>query len=47
MAIVGTRRLEHLSEMQAHVAKGPLPAGDRTEIETRFAALGHVWPGMI
>ena len=47
VAIVGTRRLEHLSEMQAHVAKGPLPAGDRTEIETRFAALGHVWPGMI
>jgi len=46
-AIVGSRRLEHLAQMQALVAKGSLPAGIRMEIEARFAALGHDWPGMI
>lgn len=46
-AIVGSRRLEHLAEMCALVAKGPLPEQVRVEIETRFAALGRDWPGMI
>lgn len=46
-AIVGSRRLEHLAEMCALVAKGTLPEQVRVEIETRFAALGRDWPGMI
>ncbi len=46
-AIVGSRRLEHLAQIQASVAKGPLPAEIHAEIETRFAALGRDWPGMI
>ncbi len=46
-AIVGTRRLEHLAQIQAHAAKGPLPAEIRAEAESRFAALGQDWPGMI
>lgn len=46
-AIVGSRRLEHLAEMSALVAKGPLPEQMQIEIETRFAALGRDWPGMI
>ncbi len=47
VAIVGTRRLEHLAGMRAHVAKGPLPDDVRTRLGTRFAALGRAWPGMI
>ena len=46
-AIVGSRRLEHLAQMHALVARGPLPAQISEEIETRFAALGQEWPGMI
>jgi aryl-alcohol dehydrogenase-like predicted oxidoreductase len=46
-AIVGTRRLEHLAQLQAHVARGSLPVEIRTEIESRFAARGQDWPGMI
>ncbi|MFN7987208.1 MAG: aldo/keto reductase [Thermoanaerobaculia bacterium] len=46
-AIVGTRRLEHLAQIQAFVAKGPLPADILSEIGARFAALGRDWPGMI
>lgn len=46
-AIVGSRRLSHLAEIAAHVAKGPLPEEIRAEITSRFAALGHDWPGMI
>lgn len=46
-AIVGSRRLEHLAELKALVAKGPLPEQLRVEIEARFAAFGHDWPGMI
>jgi len=33
--------------MSALVAKGPLPEQMQIEIETRFAALGRDWPGMI
>ena len=46
-AIVGSRRLEHLAETSALVAKGPLPAEACAEIEARFASLGRDWPGMI
>jgi aryl-alcohol dehydrogenase-like predicted oxidoreductase len=46
-AIAGTRRLEHLAQVQALVARGPLPEGIRAEIESRFAVLGQRWPGMI
>ncbi len=46
-AIVGSRRLEHLAETSALVAKGPLPEEMRVEIEARFANLGQDWPGMI
>ncbi|HMM35386.1 MAG TPA: aldo/keto reductase [Thermoanaerobaculia bacterium] len=46
-AIVGSRRLEHLAEMHGHVAKGPLSANVRTEVEAHFAALGTTWQGMI
>ena len=46
-AIVGSRRLTHLAEMSALVAKGPLPEQVRVEIEARFSALGRDWPGMI
>ena len=46
-AIVGSRRLEHLAAMSAFVARGPLPAQIRVEIEARFAAFGRDWPGMI
>lgn len=46
-AIVGSRRLEHLAESSALVAKGPLPEQIRVEIEARFANLGQDWPGMI
>lgn len=46
-AIVGTRRLEHLAELQALVAKGPLPTDVLGGITTRFANLGQAWPGMI
>ena len=46
-AIVGSRRLEHLAELKALVAKGPLPEQIRVEIEARFAAFGHDWPGMV
>lgn len=46
-AIVGSRRLSHLAEMSAFVAKGPLPEQMRLEIEARFATLGRDWPGMI
>jgi aryl-alcohol dehydrogenase-like predicted oxidoreductase len=45
-AIVGTRRLGHLAEMRALVAKGPLPAEILSEVTSRFAALGSDWPGM-
>ncbi|MBK9088453.1 MAG: aldo/keto reductase [Holophagales bacterium] len=46
-AIVGSRRLEHLAEIQALVAKGPLPPDVVSEITARFATLGQNWPGMI
>ncbi len=46
-AIVGSRRLEHLAELKTLVAKGPLPEQIRVEIEARFAAFGHDWPGMV
>jgi aryl-alcohol dehydrogenase-like predicted oxidoreductase len=46
-AIVGSRRLKHLAQIQAFAAKGPLPAETRAEIETRFAGVGLDWPGMI
>ena len=46
-SIVGSRRLSHLAETSALVAKGPLPEQIRVEIEARFAAFGHDWPGMI
>ena len=46
-AIVGSRRLSHLAETSALVAKGPLPEQLRAAIEARFAAFGHDWPGMI
>jgi aryl-alcohol dehydrogenase-like predicted oxidoreductase len=46
-SIVGSRRLSHLAETSALVAKGPLPEQIRVEIEARFATLGHDWPGMI
>ncbi|MHB1045811.1 MAG: aldo/keto reductase [Thermoanaerobaculia bacterium] len=46
-SIVGSRRLEHLAETSAFVAKGHLPDEIRATIETRYAALGRDWPGMI
>jgi aryl-alcohol dehydrogenase-like predicted oxidoreductase len=46
-SIVGSRRLSHLAETSALVAKGPLPEQIRVEIEARFATLGRDWPGMI
>lgn len=46
-AIVGSRRLEHLEEMQRHVGKGPLPEEVLAEIDARFATVGRDWPGMI
>ena len=45
--IVGSRRLEHLAGILAHVAKGPLPPDVLSEITARFATLGRDWPGMI
>ncbi len=46
-AIVGSRRLDHLAEMSALAAKGPLPEDLAAEITSRFACLGPDWPGMI
>ena len=46
-AIVGSRRLSHLAETSAFVAKGPLPEDLLAEITSRFSALGRDWPGMI
>jgi aryl-alcohol dehydrogenase-like predicted oxidoreductase len=46
-AIVGTRRLAHIAQIQSFVAKGPLPAEIFSEVESRFAAVGQGWPGMI
>ena len=46
-AIVGSRRLEHLSQIQGFAAQGPLPAEVVAEINSRFAAFGRDWPGMI
>ncbi|HRY44521.1 MAG TPA: aldo/keto reductase [Thermoanaerobaculia bacterium] len=46
-AIVGSRRLEHLAELKALVAKGPLPPDILEEITTHFTTVGETWPGMI
>lgn len=46
-AIVGTRRLEHLAEIQNLLAKGPLPPDVQAEIRARFERFGADWPGMI
>lgn len=46
-AIVGSRRLSHLAETSALVAKGLLPEDLLAEITSRFATLGRDWPGMI
>jgi len=46
-AIVGSRSLEHIAELKALVAKGPLPSDVLEEITTRFTTVGQTWPGMI
>jgi aryl-alcohol dehydrogenase-like predicted oxidoreductase len=46
-AIAGSRRLGHLAELSAHVAKGPLPEAVLREVAARFARLGPDRPGMI
>lgn len=46
-AIVGSRSLEHIAELKALVAKGPLPSDVLEEITTRFTTVGETWPGMI
>ena len=43
-AIVGSRRPEHLAEIAAFAAKGPLPADLVSELERRFDPR---WPGLV
>jgi aryl-alcohol dehydrogenase-like predicted oxidoreductase len=45
--IVGTRNLDHLREVLAHVRAGPLPEAASALIQRRFAEHGREWEGQV
>lgn len=47
VAVVGSRRLEHLAQLAALAAKGALPEDVRSRLEGRLAELGRDWRGMV
>jgi aryl-alcohol dehydrogenase-like predicted oxidoreductase len=45
--LVGTARLQHLEEIVAAVARGPLPAAVAAAIGAAFVRHGSAWPGVV